>query len=64
MYVLYIYNKKQNIAFSKSVFLGFTHFLYTLTRIFSFTYTQYIFYIYIYIYIYISTYIKCVIRNN
>ena len=39
MHVLYIYNKKQNIAFYKSVFLGFTHFLYTLTRIFSFIYT-------------------------
>ena len=40
-YVLYIYNKKQNIPVYKSVFLGFTHFslLYTLTRIFSFIYT-------------------------
>ena len=38
IYILYIYNEKQNIAFYKSAFLGFTHFLYTLT-IFSLIYT-------------------------
>ena len=51
--------KYRNIAFYKSVFLGFTHFLYTLRRFFSFIYTylytciQIKIQIHIYIYIYI-----------
>ena len=43
IYILYIYKEKQNIVFYKSVFLRFIHFLYILTRIFSFKYTQYIY---------------------
>ena len=39
MYILYIYNEKQSIAFYKSAFLDFTHFLYTLARIFNLIYT-------------------------
>ena len=57
--ILHINKEKQNIAFYKSVFLSFTYFLYTLTRIFSFIYTY--IYMYIYIYIYIYTYIYILI---